>query len=106
MTRSVSFYKNILGLPLKFESKEWTEFATEDVTLALHISDAVNPNPVQPERAGICRWVFQVPNLDEFHIRMIENNVLCQKEPTVVFGSKVAQYIDPDGMIFSVGEAA
>ena len=39
MQRSVSFYRDILGLPLKFESPGWTEFATEGATLALHHLD-------------------------------------------------------------------
>ena len=29
MTRSVIFYRDVLGLPLRFESPGWTEFATE-----------------------------------------------------------------------------
>lgn len=27
MRRSVSFYRDTIGLPLRFESPEWTEFA-------------------------------------------------------------------------------
>ena len=40
MKRSVSFYRDRLGIPLKFESPGWTEFATEGATLALHSSKA------------------------------------------------------------------
>jgi catechol 2,3-dioxygenase-like lactoylglutathione lyase family enzyme len=29
MNRSVSFCRDVVGLPLKFESPEWTEFSTE-----------------------------------------------------------------------------
>jgi catechol 2,3-dioxygenase-like lactoylglutathione lyase family enzyme len=29
MNRSVAFYRHTLGLPLRFESTDWTEFATE-----------------------------------------------------------------------------
>ena len=29
MKRAVSFYRDVLGLPLKFESPGWTEFATD-----------------------------------------------------------------------------
>src|SRR3972149_4176553 len=36
MKRSVAFYRDVLGLPLKFESPGWTEFATDGTTLALH----------------------------------------------------------------------
>jgi hypothetical protein len=36
---------------------------------------------------------------------MLRNNVPCGQEPTETFGSKIAQYIDPDGLVFSVAEA-
>ena len=39
MSRSVRFYRDIVGLPLRFESPEWTEFDTEGATLALHASE-------------------------------------------------------------------
>lgn len=29
MKRAVSFYRDVIGLPLRFESPGWTEFATE-----------------------------------------------------------------------------
>ena len=34
MGRSVAFYRDVLGLPLKFETPHWTEFATDGATLA------------------------------------------------------------------------
>ena len=36
MQRSVEFYRDKLGLPLKFQSPDWTEFQTGATTLALH----------------------------------------------------------------------
>ena len=36
MQRSVEFYRDKLGIPLKFQSPDWTEFATGTTTLALH----------------------------------------------------------------------
>jgi catechol 2,3-dioxygenase-like lactoylglutathione lyase family enzyme len=50
MKRSVSFYRDRLGLPLKFESPGWSEFATEGATLALHLSEGAAP--VGEERRG------------------------------------------------------
>ena len=107
MARSVAFYRDVLGIPLKFESPGWSEFVTDGATLALHKSDgpAVDGDIQQPEPAGRCRPGLQVPNLDEFHKRMIENNVRCAQEPTETFGARIAQYVDPDGLVFSVGEA-
>lgn len=40
MARSVAFYRDVIGLPLKFDSPEWSEFATEGATVALHKADA------------------------------------------------------------------
>lgn len=106
MMRSVSFYRDVLGLPLKFESPGWTEFATEGATLALHAS-GTSPSPgADPKEhfAGSCRPGLSVPNLDEFHKRMLAQHVPCIQEPKDVFGARVAQYADPDGLAISVGE--
>lgn len=107
MKRSVAFYRDVVGIPLKFESPEWTEFVTDGATLALHKGDAPTPcgKTQGAEQAGQCRAGFQVPNLDEFHQRMTEHNVPCDQEPTETFGVKIAQYVDPDGLVFSVSGA-
>jgi len=106
MDRSVAFYRDLLGLPLRFESLHWTEFATEGATLALHVSDEPTDSRTRAaiESPGSCRPGLSVPNLDEFHQRMKAAGVPCLQEPKVVFGSSVAQYEDPDGLAISVGE--
>jgi catechol 2,3-dioxygenase-like lactoylglutathione lyase family enzyme len=103
MKRAVSFYRDTLGLPLSFESPGWTEFATDGAILALHASKAPGSDrdDLPP---GRCRPGLSVPNLDEFHQRMVERNVHCIQEPKEVFGAQVAQYADPDGLTISVGE--
>ncbi len=106
MARSVSFYRDALGMPLKFESPQWTEFATEGATLALHISEAPHSENDAPHQniAGRCRPGITVPNLDEFHQRAIEHGVPCIQEPKDTFGARIAQYADPDGLTLSVSE--
>jgi lactoylglutathione lyase len=107
MARSVSFYRDVLGLPLKFESPHWTEFATAGATLALHkTNQASAPHSDHGERAGQCRPGLQVANLDEFHHRMLDNQVRCVRAPAEVFGARMAQYADPDGLTISFGEAS
>ncbi len=108
MPRSISFYRDVVGLPLKFESPHWTEFATDAATLALHLSegDSSADGEQKLEAAGSCRPGFKVPNLDEFHKKMLDNDVPCVQEPQELFGSRIAQYKDPDGLAFSVGEKA
>ena len=106
MDRAVAFYRDVLRLPLRFASPGWTEFATDGATLALHKSEASTAVRDDPKEVpgGRCRPGFSVPNLDEFHQRMVEKNVPCVQEPTEVFGARVAQYVDPDGLGISVGE--
>lgn len=106
MKRAVSFYRDVIELPLRFESPGWTEFATDGATLALHSSERSNSKKDDPEQvpAGRCRPGLSVPNLDEFHKKMIERNVTCVQEPKDVFGARIAQYLDPDGLAISVGD--
>ena len=105
MKRSTAFYGKVIGLPLKFESPQWTEFATEGATLALHASDEVPASNEDQDHLppGRCRPGLSVPDLDEFHRRMVENDVRCIQEPKEVFGARIAQYVDPDGLTISVG---
>ncbi len=110
MSRSVAFYRDVLGLPLRFESPGWTEFATDGATLALHASEVGNSGGAGAEAdplktpAGRCKPGFAVADLAAFHRRMTERNVRCIQPPKEVFGAKIAQYLDPDGLAISVSE--
>ena len=105
MNASVSFYRDIIGLPLRFQSPGWTEFATDGATLALHLSeDPASTTTEALEPAGRCRPGLRVPDLKAFHKRMMDRNVRCTQPPTETFGARLAQYVDPDGLTFSVGE--
>jgi lactoylglutathione lyase len=108
MEQSVKFYRDVIGLPLKFETTHWTEFATNGATWALHLSDSSDPvsDNQGPMPAGRCRPGLGVTDLEEFHRRMIENEVICIQEPEESFGARTAQYLDPDGLSISVGEIA
>jgi len=106
MTRSVSFYRDVVGLPLRFESPQWTEFATDGATLALHASERPGSEDTDPDHvpAGRCRPGIAVLDLDAFHRKMVERGVPCVQAPKDVFGARLAQYLDPDGLAISVGE--
>ena len=106
MKRSVSFYRDVLGLPLKFESPEWTEFATGGATLALHSSDEQSSDQANQmtTAAGRCRPGLEVPNLDTFHQQLVDHTVSCIQEPKEIHGVRIAQYLDPDGLAISVSE--
>lgn len=105
MSASIAFYRDVIGLTVRFESPHWTEFKTEGATLALHVGEDERPETGVPHEApGTCRTGFQVPNLDEFHARMIRHEVRCLQEPTMTFGARIALYEDPDGLPIGVSE--
>jgi lactoylglutathione lyase len=104
MKRSVAFYRDVIGLPLKFDSPEWSEFSTEGATFALHRAEKAGANGETELPAGHCRPGLAVRDLDAFHLRMIEHHVICTQQPKDLFGAKIAQYLDPDGLAISVSE--
>ena len=105
MKRSVAFYRDVMGLPLKFDSPEWSEFATDGATLALHRAEKPAAPAVPELPAGHCRPGLSVGDLDAFHARMLEHRVECTQQPKDLFGARIAQYLDPDGLVVSVTEA-
>jgi predicted enzyme related to lactoylglutathione lyase len=98
MNRAVKFYRDVLGLPLKFESPGWSEFATGETILALHPASAKNT-------PGAVELGFTVPNVEEFHRNLVGKGVQFSMPPTKQdFGSALAQFADSEGGYCSVGE--
>src|SRR5215469_6412897 len=52
MQRSVAFYRDLLGLPLKFSSPERTEFVTSTTTLARHPARSTSQGDQAAAAAG------------------------------------------------------
>ena len=106
MKRSVAFYRDGLGLSLKFETPEWTEFETGEATLALHAGGpaASEAGGSKQISSGSCRPGLSVSDIDAFHRLMLERKVTCTHPPKDVFGARIAQYLDPDGLMISVSE--
>ena len=102
MARSIRFYRDVLELPMRFESSHWTEFDTDGATFALHLAEG--SGEAAGERAGSCRPGLSVADLDAFHARMKAQEVQCVQEPRATFGTRIAQYADPDGLVVSVSQ--
>jgi lactoylglutathione lyase len=97
MNRAVKFYRDVIGLPLKFESPGWSEFATGDTTLALHPASQKNP-------AGKVELGFNVVDLKKFYEDMRAKGVKFPMPPTKQdFGGTLAQFEDSEGAHVNVG---
>ena len=105
MKRSIAFYRDQLGFPLKRESPEWSEFHCGPVTLALHIVKPAQKATWVPREtpAGRARLVFEVRDIEAFYREMKEKGVEFALPPTQQdFGAMLAVMLDPDGFPISV----
>lgn len=108
MDKSVSFYKDALGLSLKFNSPEWTEFVTGPTTLALHPArPRIAPTtPTTEIVAGTSSLGFNVTDLDKTVLELKARNIRFVMEPKVREGEgiRLAVFLDPDGLEISIAE--
>jgi predicted enzyme related to lactoylglutathione lyase len=96
MDRAVKFYRDVVGLPLKFQSPEWSEFSTGETTLALHAASEKNA-------AGKIEVGFNVPDLQAFYEEMRAKGVKFSMPPKKQdFGGMLAQFEDSEGAFISV----
>ena len=106
MARSVEFYRDKLGLKLKFDSPEWTEFVTGATTLALHGGGESGERLRGKKRAGKCTIGFNVENLDQAYNELKSRGVTFIMEPQVREGEgiRVAVAVDPDGLEITLAQ--
>ena len=96
MDRAVRFYRDIIGLTLKFQSPGWSEFSTGETTFALHPASKNNS-------AGKVELGFEVANLQQFHDDMSSKGVQFPMAPKKQdFGGLLAQFVDSEGAHVSV----
>ena len=95
MDRAVSFYRDTLGLKLKFASPEWTEFATGETTLALHPASTENP-------AGSTHLGFGASDVHAFHHAMTAAGVRFTQPRKPLHGVTLAEFVDSEGARCSV----
>jgi predicted enzyme related to lactoylglutathione lyase len=98
MDQAVGFYRDTLGLTLKFQSPDWSEFATGDTILALHLASA-------SKAPGTARIGLSVPDLQAFYAEMSARGVTFTMPPTIEGGFRLALFLDSEGSEVGVSEA-
>jgi lactoylglutathione lyase len=106
MDRSVRFYSELLGLPVKFKSQKWTELHSGGTTLALHVVEAAQSKHgvSGDDGAGSSAPAFEVLDLDKFYEEKKSGGVQFAMAPTMQEFGKIAILLDPDGLRISVTE--
>ena len=100
METSTGFYRDVLNLPIKSQSKDWTEFFNRETVLALHPArKAQQPDSQEKVLVG-----FMVSDLEaQVEILKKKNVKFFKKLKDEPFG-KHAIIEDPDGHLISLAE--
>jgi lactoylglutathione lyase len=100
MEKSSNFYKVTLGLPLKTQSKDWTEFFSSGTVVALHRAN----NKEQVDSGKGMLLGFTVYEFETVVKNLKQNNVDFFKEPTEESFGKHTIIKDPDDHLISIAQ--
>jgi lactoylglutathione lyase len=98
MNTSVQFYKEILNIPIKKRSDEWTEFFNKETVLALH--PAKNKEKLKSGQHILIG--FSASDFDQTIKNLQEKKVSFFKNPREEGFGKHAIIEDPDGHLISI----
>jgi catechol 2,3-dioxygenase-like lactoylglutathione lyase family enzyme len=110
MDRSVKFYKELLGLPVKTktQSPDWVEFFNRETTLSLHaikrgeVNDSAGSKDTKLGTGTLVG--FMVSDIDSTVQFLKENNIRFFKELRDEPFGKHAIIEDPDGHLISIAQ--
>jgi lactoylglutathione lyase len=100
MVTSTIFYKDTLGLPLKSQSKDWTEFFSSGTVVALH--RAKSKEQVDSGKGMLLG--FTVYDFESVVKNLEENKVVFFKKPTDESFGKHTIIKDPDNHLISIAQ--
>ncbi len=100
MQKSVTFYRDVLGMKIKQESPDWVEFVNESgrAVLGLH--------PKRTKSSGPANMLvgFNVNDIENVCKQLEEKSVKFYKKLTEESFGKHAIIEDPDGHLISIAE--
>lgn len=98
MNTSIQFYKDVLNIPLKYRSDDWTEFFNKETVLALHPA-----RHKEKLKAGQHILIgFSASDFDKTIKNLEEKRVTFFKNPREEVFGKHAIIEDPDGHLISI----
>jgi len=103
MQRSTAFYRDVLGLALKYATPGWTEFATGSTSIALHTiggDGKISSGELQQRPpAGQAQLGFIVDDVQATYEALKAQDVYFSLPPrTQTSGVTLGVFHDPDGL--------
>jgi lactoylglutathione lyase len=105
LERSVAFYRDVVGLPFRFSSETYAEFATEGAKFALYARGHLQELIGRDAPVGQAPWpqgevAFLVEDVDAEHERLIASGAAVLMPPTDRdWGERTMHLLDPDGFV-------
>jgi catechol 2,3-dioxygenase-like lactoylglutathione lyase family enzyme len=90
MDAAVAFYRDVMGLPLRFASPFWSEFDTGAVSLALHPASERNV-------AGTVQLGFATPGLEALYAAREAEGLIFTAAPVSEHGTLLSRVLDCEG---------
>lgn len=90
LAAAVAFWRDTVGLTLKFETPEWAEFDTGPTRLALQPASEANP-------AGTWQPGLRVPDLEAKRTELSARGVKISGAPHEEHGFLLSLFAGPDG---------
>jgi predicted enzyme related to lactoylglutathione lyase len=97
METAVAFYRDTIGLTLRFATPFWSEFDTGSVTLALHAASEAHP-------AGSAQLGFSTGDLQTLYAEREANGLTFTAPPVDQHGSLLARILDCEGAEISLSQ--
>lgn len=111
LQRSVAFYRDVLGLPVRLSSPGWVVFDGSSPALALHLTEN-GTTPLQPPlppsgQAHLSFIIDDVPGLFALYEQLLAQGARFSLPPTAQprSGLTVAVVLDPDGFGITLSTA-
>lgn len=96
LDRALKFYRDVLGLKLLLQNKEWVEFDIGGQRLALRRVDPQAKNIEAPSTKSAMIWL-ETHSIEKTITQLKENNILFFNDLEVLSYGKTATFQDPDG---------
>jgi len=107
LEKSISFYRDTLGLPLKSTEEGFADFKTKGAELALGTKEVIEKTIGQKAVIGGPRHLIlawdAVEDIDKLYEELKAKGVpFLGKPKTQPWGQRVAYFTDPDGHIWEI----
>jgi lactoylglutathione lyase len=111
LDRAIGFYRDIIGVPLRFRADTYAEFATEGAKFALLARSELpaligRHAPLDPAPWPQGEVAFFVDDVDAEHVRLRDAGVPVLAPPTDrPWGERTLHVVDPDGNVVELTRA-